>query len=558
MPRNELKTFLVECSAARPEDLSGNSVTLSADEALPKMGEADLLLFPVTHQRRRDLEAAAEAAGLLVSLLVFPQQGEPHLARIRFGSHKWALKSLGALADCRPLTDPGDAPYERYRKLVNRVSDGVVEVDSQDVIRWTNTALCQALDSENLVGQKLESLVDPGDLAQLHTLREQHAGGVVVAFPLRLVNGEMVEVDPSPRFDSEGRLLGASLVFRKVGRDQDEVVRSRQLFNLYSIASAMGQGQDLQDMLRATVAHSLDLLRLSAGGVFLGENLELALGVESPEALLQPLAKFCQVGPEMKAAVERTFADEHPLTALGYGGGAAVPLRTATGTIGTLWFLSQNTGDFSREVVSLLISVANQLAVVVENQRHLEQQLAAETEKRQFYRDALCAVTQGKLVLCELDELHEVWQRSGELLGKVDIHEVAQVPVARSMVEEALKTCGLTDERVADMALCTTEAVGNVVKHADSGLVEVRASEETLRVMVLDTGPGIDFAQLPSAVLTAGYSTAPSLGMGYSILLELLDRLYLSTGDQGTTLILEMARKEADPLDAFMGFLAED
>ena len=55
-------------------------------------------------------------------------------------------------------------------------------------------------------------------------------------------------------------------------------------------------------------------------------------------------------------------------------------------------------------------------------------------------------------------------------------------------------------------------------------------------------------------MLTAGYSTAPSLGMGYSILLEMADALYLCTHPGGTSVLLKITRKVVDPLAAFAAF----
>ena len=125
-------------------------------------------------------------------------------------------------------------------------------------------------------------------------------------------------------------------------------------------------------------------------------------------------------------------------------------------------------------------------------------------------------------------------------------------------MEDALGDQGLTEEKVQDAALCATEAVGNVVKHADRGSLAVRTTEQTVTIRIDDQGPGIDFAHLPNAVLNAGFSTAPSLGMGYSILLEMMDHVHLSTDHTGTVLLLEIQKQEADPLDAFAHLLEGD
>ena len=52
-----------------------------------------------------------------------------------------------------------------------------------------------------------------------------------------------------------------------------------------------------------------------------------------------------------------------------------------------------------------------------------------------------------------------------------------------------------------------------------------------------------------------GYSTKPSLGYGFTIMLESLDALYLCTDQKGTTVILQMNLQEEESevdLDQFL------
>jgi anti-sigma regulatory factor (Ser/Thr protein kinase) len=233
---------------------------------------------------------------------------------------------------------------------------------------------------------------------------------------------------------------------------------------------------------------------------------------------------------------------------------AVIPLQVQGQVTGCLWFVSTDPGHFSREVVSLLISLSIPLAVAVENFRHVEDKLQEEASRRQFYRDALHAVTRGKLYLCEPPELALVWSQAGLSAGERHISSYADVPGLRHFVEETLLAEGFSEEKCHDMALCATEAAGNVVKHAESGRLEIRILGEEACILIEDRGPGISFTNLPNAVLTAGFSTAPSLGMGYSILLEMADALYLCTHPAGTSVMMQVSRKVVDPLEAFAAF----
>ena len=56
---------------------------------------------------------------------------------------------------------------------------------------------------------------------------------------------------------------------------------------------------------------------------------------------------------------------------------------------------------------------------------------------------------------------------------------------------------------------------------------------------ISDRGPGIRPEDLPASILLPGFSTKISLGMGYTLMLKLVDRVRLSTGPEGTIVQLE-------------------
>lgn len=167
-----------------------------------------------------------------------------------------------------------------------------------------------------------------------------------------------------------------------------------------------------------------------------------------------------------------------------------------------------------------------------------------EIKRRQVYKDVIFAVTNGKLNLCEKSEMPYATDETTSL-SQLRISSPQDVGKARSLVEEIAASVCLPKERQYDLAVCVSEAVTNVIKHAGEGQVEVRQGKDSLQVWVEDRGPGIDFSQLPKSTLMKGFSTKPSLGYGYTIMLELLDRVFLCTSPHGTTLVLEMFLKPA-------------
>ncbi len=540
------------------------SSTNSAMEKIVRSTGLDAVFVALEGAFEGVIDLAAKY-GLEVEVLFRPQgEDKFYRGRVRFGTHKKVLKVLGRVGDWWEIRPARLDFHDRYRKILNRIGDALVDLDANDTIRWANAA-CLSICGEDPGGKSLEAIIDAQDVARLRTLRQQHSSGVVVPFPVKLINGQTVELDPIPRFGERGEILGTFLVLRQVSRKSGELERARELFTLYSAATIISQAPSLRQALRGVVEDLLSSLDLRAGGVVMEgeEEVYLVQGDPLPSHLMDSILEWVvSVGEEKKAMVLKDVGAQGDgmdfWSECGLGGAVSVPIRSGDKRLGILWFVSVRRGDFSRETVSLLISVAAHMATAVENARNLELRLKEESQRRQFYRDALRAVTRGKLILCDLEELESAWNLCEQKLAYLKVEQTSDVPKARDLVEQILKGEGFPDERCYDMALCTSEAVANVIKHAEKGDLEVGIADDLVRIKISDQGPGIDFAQLPKAVLSPGYSTAPSLGMGYSILLELVDCLYMSTGPQGTVLLMEVSQQQADPLDAFAGLLERD
>jgi len=114
----------------------------------------------------------------------------------------------------------------------------------------------------------------------------------------------------------------------------------------------------------------------------------------------------------------------------------------------------------------------------------------------------------------------------------------------RSAVRAATLLCGLSDERAHDFVIAVGEATMNAVVHANGGICLISSTPEAGRVQVrvLDSGGGIDRAILPRAVLEPGFTTSGTLGQGFSLMQACADRIWLRTGPQGTTVVLEQSR----------------
>lgn len=176
----------------------------------------------------------------------------------------------------------------------------------------------------------------------------------------------------------------------------------------------------------------------------------------------------------------------------------------------------------------------DQVGVLFED---ISERVRVEEDKRRFYRKTIEAATEGKLMICDYDEIEQV---TGPPIAEYEFTLSEDIGRIRHMVAEIAESEGMDEARMYDLILCVGEATTNAVKHADGGRFSLHKRDDSLLAKVSDSGPGIQEINLPDVALTRGYTTAVSLGMGYKAMISVADRVYLATGSRGTTVAVEM------------------
>ena len=151
------------------------------------------------------------------------------------------------------------------------------------------------------------------------------------------------------------------------------------------------------------------------------------------------------------------------------------------------------------------------------------------------------AVTNDKLDLVDAKDIPV----EGVPLFRMPFAQMRDYPLFRRRLWEALEEDGFDRQRAQELVLAVSEAVINSIKHAHSGTGAVYAAPDRILVRVTDRGQGIKPEDLPATILKPGFSTKVSLGMGYTLMLQHADRVWLSTGPEGTVVQIEKQR-EAD------------
>lgn len=198
---------------------------------------------------------------------------------------------------------------------------------------------------------------------------------------------------------------------------------------------------------------------------------------------------------------------------------------------------------FDKEVLGTYIVYRGKPAVlgsvldITERKKVEERRKELERQQRQFYRQTIFSATGGKLIISEPEEIAELYKDAVKIYP---LKAHSDLEGIRSELKNVAMAYGMTEQRAEDFVLCVGEASTNAIKHADGGEVALIYRGDRIYVHIADKGPGIDALTLPRVTLEKGYSSGKSLGMGYSIILDLSDEVFLHTGPTGTTVVIGM------------------
>lgn len=155
------------------------------------------------------------------------------------------------------------------------------------------------------------------------------------------------------------------------------------------------------------------------------------------------------------------------------------------------------------------------------------------------FRDVLDAVSSGQLVISDNPEIGRLKQQ-GEKLGEASVQIPEDIGRTRQSVKDCLQKYKVPEQEINKILLCISEVTTNILKHASGGrLLWYFCNDGKIRFIAEDSGPGIKLSDLPKATLVKGTKKEKSLGLGFTVLLELMNKVYLKTDEQGTTLVLE-------------------
>jgi PAS domain S-box len=203
-------------------------------------------------------------------------------------------------------------------------------------------------------------------------------------------------------------------------------------------------------------------------------------------------------------------------------------------------------GLFTRDIRGEPVRAVGYIRDITEEMEREAEREAMHRRQRQFMRDLLCSLTEGRFRLC---------LSPGDLPPPLPLEhgpvplELSRLHVLRHQVRAVAARLCYDRERAFDLELAVGEAAMNTHVHgggSGEGRVGADAARGVIQVWVRDHGHGIAEEALPK-VLEKGVSTAGTLGHGFSMILKTADRIWLLTGPEGTTVVLEQDRLPEEP-----------
>lgn len=298
---------------------------------------------------------------------------------------------------------------------------------------------------------------------------------------------------------------------------------------------------ELRDSLARSEGLYRDLIDHSLAGIFIVQDGKFVFANKRAEEIAgYTLEEFAD-----KTAMSLVHPDDRPLVAERMArrlAGEDVPARYE-------YRLVNRDGEArTAEIWSTVIDYKSKPAILatvidITDRKRSEQervQAARELEmhKAEFYKQAITAVTQGVLEIREPEEIRsDLTDPSIELFLTTAQNVSSSRQALRSLAEEA----GVNDIRKEMFLLAVGEAAANALKHSGGGRLVAGVRDGRAWAAVVDQGGGMDTLLLTRAVFRKGFSTKPSLGIGYSLILEGADRVLLSTSPQGTTVVMEIS-----------------
>lgn len=170
---------------------------------------------------------------------------------------------------------------------------------------------------------------------------------------------------------------------------------------------------------------------------------------------------------------------------------------------------------------------------------NLQKKLATSVkEKDEFhyiYSNLIKELSGGKLRLATPQEM-KIYLTDGLILDTLEIEKEEDIVEILEAIQKF--AVSIEESRFQQIKKALTEAITNVVIHAEKGQLTIKKKDNKLRFVISDKGPGMSLMKIPHNIfVNANVSEIPD--KGFSLLYKNADNIIFTSSKEGTIIILD-------------------
>jgi PAS domain S-box-containing protein len=299
---------------------------------------------------------------------------------------------------------------ESFRALVNASGDIIFRINPQGILNFASPAVEEQLGytRDDLEEERINiaKFVHSEDLIRVMAgIRQVIQGTSIQGLECRLMYQDRVHfrwysINCYPLYNSQKNFIGVGGIARDITSikqfERDIRQRNERLAALNEIARIVSQSLNLDNILNNVIDKVLEIMGFQAGSIFLSNPKTKQFVLKSCRVNTETVAdksdilnmsNIYEVLPEgvFETDVPHVVGDifQHPklsktfLVEMGFRTMVTIPLKSKEMPLGMMMLLTQEQRKVNREDHELLMSIANQVGMTIENINFYQQELNA-------------------------------------------------------------------------------------------------------------------------------------------------------------------------------------
>jgi diguanylate cyclase (GGDEF)-like protein/PAS domain S-box-containing protein/putative nucleotidyltransferase with HDIG domain len=359
---------------------------------------------------------------------------------------------------------------EKYRDLVEREKDVICAVDTLGFITSINSAVSTwGYTPGELVGTNFLDLIAPEwrEMTAIELQGRLLDVGEYIGETMAIdKNGEHRPIEYSATvIRVEGKYAGARAIVRDIAerkKAEEKIERQARRFEaLHAVAQVISQSMNLDKMLSGALAKACEAMDIESGCIFLLDFANRALGLDAYKGVPEQIVRRLSTVMLTDAGLDILLEMKEPVTVLdetlgvtdfemiqkvaaelGARSIAAVPFFRGMDVRGVLVIFATKERVFSKDDLELLASIANEIAVGVDNIKLLERtremsvtdELTGLYNRRHFFAMLDAEMNRAQrsgrpfsLVMLDLDGFKEYNDKFGHTNGDTILQVLAKI-----------------------------------------------------------------------------------------------------------------------------------